>query len=122
MHVKTNHFNMKSCMIKKIKFEFTSPKTPQQNGVVERALATLKGRARSMLIFTGMQGAKRIQLWCEAAGTATMFTNILVKNNHDKCAHEKVYDQLPSYANKLRVFGEIGFISITGEIQNATQD
>ena len=46
----------------------------------------------------------------------------MVKNNHDKCAHEKVYDQLPSYANKLQVFGEIGIISITGEIQNATQD
>ena len=106
----------------KIKFEFTSPKTPQQNGVVERAFATLKGRARSMLNFAGMQGAKRIQLWCEAAGTATKITNILVKNNHDKCAHEKVYDQLPSYAHKLRVFGEIGIISNTGEIQTATQD
>ena len=46
----------------------------------------------------------------------------MVKNNHDKCAHEKVHDQLPSYANKLRVFGEIGIISITGEMQNSAQD
>ena len=106
----------------KIKFEFTSPKTPQQNGVVERAFATLKGRVRSMLNFAGMQGAKRIQLWCEAASTATKITNILVKQNHDKCAHEKVYDQLPGYAHKLRVFGEIGIISNTSEMKSATQD
>ena len=106
----------------KIKFEFTSPKTPQQNGVVERAFATLKGRVRSMLNFAGMQDAKRIQLWCEAANTATKINNILVKNNYDPCAHEKVYDQLPGYVHKLRVFGEIGIVSNTGDITSATQD
>ena len=106
----------------KIKFEFTSPKTPQQNGVVERAFGTLKGRVRSMMDFAGMQSAKRIQLWCEAANTATKLANILVKNNVDKCAHEKVYDQLPGYAHKLRVFGEIGIVSNTGVMHNATHD
>ena len=104
----------------KIKFEFTSPKTPQ--GVVERAFATLKGRVRSMLNFAGIQDAKRVQLWCEAANTATKIHNILVKNNYDPCAHERVYDQLPAYTHKLRVFGEIGIVSNTGEISNATQD
>ena len=106
----------------KITFEFTSPRTPQQNGVVERAFATLKGRVRSMLNFAGIQDAKRIQLWCEAANTATKITNILVKNNYDPCAHEKVYDQLPGYTHKLRVFGEIGIVSNTGTISSATQD
>ena len=106
----------------KIKFEFTSPKTPQQNGVVERAFATLKGRVRSMMNFAGIKDAKRIQLWCKAANTATKITNILVKNNNNSCAHEKVYDQLPGYAHKLRVFGEIGIVSNTGDITSATQD
>ena len=32
-----------------IKFEYTAPGTPQQNGKVERAFATLYGRVRSML-------------------------------------------------------------------------
>ena len=105
-----------------IKFEFTSPKTPQQNGVVERAFATLKGRVRSMMDFAGMHTSKRQQLWCEAANTATKLANILVKNNTDLCAHEKVYDQLPGYAHKLRIFGEIGIVSNTGAIHNATHD
>ena len=91
----------------KIKFKFTSPKTPQQSGVVECAFLTLKGRVRSMLNFAGIQDAKRVQLWCEAANTATKINNILVKNNYDPCAHEYVYDQLLSYVHKLRVFGEM---------------
>jgi transposase InsO family protein len=32
-----------------INFEFTAPGTPQQNGIVERAFATLFGKTRSML-------------------------------------------------------------------------
>ena len=33
----------------KLKFEYTAPNTPQQNGRVERKFATLYGRVRSML-------------------------------------------------------------------------
>ena len=106
----------------KIKFEFTSPKTPLQNGVVEPAFATLKGRVCSMLNFAGMQDAKRIQLWCEADNTATKINNILVKNNYYPCAHERVYDQLPGYVHKLCVFGEISVVSNTDEITSVTQD
>ena len=75
-----------------------------------------------MLNFAGMTDAKRIQLWCKAANTATKINNILDKNNYDPCAHEKVYDHLPSYTHKLRVFGEIGIVSKTGEITSTTQD
>jgi hypothetical protein len=104
-----------------IKFEFTSPKTPQQNGVVEQAFATLKGRVRSIMDFAGMHTSKRQQLWCEA-NTATKLANILVKNNTNLCAHEKVYDQLPGYAHKLQIFGEIGIVSNNGVIHYATHD
>ena len=52
-------------------FEYTAPGTPQQNGVVERAFVTVMGRARAMMNHTGFKMAKRQQLWCEAAQTAT---------------------------------------------------
>ena len=32
-----------------------------------------------------------------------------------------MYEQLPNYVHKLRVFGEIGIVSNTGEITSATQ-
>ena len=59
-------------------FEYTAPGTPQQNGVVERAFVTVMGRARAMINHAGLTMAKRQQLWCEAAQTATM----LVLDHH----------------------------------------
>ena len=59
-------------------FQYTAPGTRQQNGVVERAFVTVMGRARAMINHAGFTMAKRQQLWCEAAQTATMLDNILV--------------------------------------------
>ena len=60
-------------------FEYTAPGTPQQNGVVERVFVTAMGRARAMINHAGFTMAKRQQLWCEAAHTATLLDNILVQ-------------------------------------------
>ena len=62
-------------------FEYTAPGTSQQNGVVERAFVTVMGRARAMMNHAGFTMAKRQQLWCEAAPTATMLDNILVQES-----------------------------------------
>ena len=62
-------------------FEYTAPGAPQQNGVVERAFVTVMGRARAMMNHAGFTMAKRQQLWCEAAQTATMLDNILVQES-----------------------------------------
>ena len=62
-------------------FEYTAPGTPQQNGVVERAFVTVMGRARAMMNHAGFTMAKRQQLWCETAQTATMLDNILVQDS-----------------------------------------
>ena len=52
-----------------------------QNGVVERVFVTVMGRARAMMNPAGFTMAKRQQLWCEAAQTATLLDNILVQDN-----------------------------------------
>ena len=62
-------------------FEYTTPGTPQQNGVVESAFVTVMGRARAMMNPAGFTMAKRQQLWCEAAQTATLLDNILVQDS-----------------------------------------
>jgi transposase InsO family protein len=61
-----------------IRFEYTAPGTPQQNGVVERAFATLIARGRAMMNHAGFTMKKRKSLWCEAANTATAIDNLLV--------------------------------------------
>ena len=65
----------------RIIFEYTSPGTRKQNGVVERSFVTVIGRARAMMNHAGFTMAKRQQLWCEAAQTATMLDNILVQES-----------------------------------------
>ena len=62
-------------------FEYTAPGTPQQNGVVERAFVMVMGRPREMMNHTGVTMAKKQQLWCEAAQTATLLDNILVQDS-----------------------------------------
>ena len=42
---------------------------------------TVMGRARAMMNHAGFTMAKRQQLWCEAAQTATMLDNILVQDS-----------------------------------------
>ena len=62
-------------------FEYTAPGTPQQNGEVERTFVTVMGRARAMKNHAGFMMAKRQQIWCEAAQTATMLDNIAVQDS-----------------------------------------
>ena len=96
----------------KIKFEYTSPGTPQQNGRIERKFATLYGRVRAMFISAGIEGNLRKQLWVEAANTAAMIDNATVNQGADKSAYEifNGEDRPPKYAHDLKTFGEIGIV------------
>ena len=62
-------------------FEYTAPGSPQQNGVVERVFVTVMGQTRAMMNHGGFTMAKRQELWCEAAQTATPLDNILVQDS-----------------------------------------
>ena len=74
-----------------IEFQYTASGTPQQNGVVERGLATLYGKLRSTLNSGGISRGLRKLLWAECAGTVTDTDNLLVNNSDDESPHEKFY-------------------------------
>jgi hypothetical protein len=68
-----------------ITFEYTAPNTPQQNGKVERAFATLYGRVRAMLNQASLTSKMRGDIWTEAASTATKLENAMsseISENH----------------------------------------
>ena len=88
-------------------FEYTAPATPQQNGVVEQAFATVMGSARTIMSHAGFTMAKRQQLWCEAAQTATMLDTILVQESAKSPPFTQCFGVDAKYAKHLRVFGEI---------------
>jgi hypothetical protein len=61
-----------------IKCEYTTRETPQQNGIVEWALATLFGRVKALMTNAGFKKVKREKLWAECVATATKLNNLLI--------------------------------------------
>ena len=96
-----------------INFEYTSPGTPQQNGVVERAFVTVMGRARAVMNLAGFTMAKRQQLWCEAPQTATILDNILMQESAKSPRFTQYFGVDAKFAKHLRVFGEMGVVADT---------
>ena len=94
-------------------FEYTAPGTLQQNGVVERAFVTVMGRARVMMNHAGFTMAKRQQLWCEAAQTATLLDNILVQDSAKSPPVTQFFGVDAKYAKHLSVFGEMCVVADT---------
>ena len=96
----------------KIKFEYTSPGTPQQNGRIEKKFATLCAQIRSMFVSAGTEGQLWKRLWAEAANTSAMIDNITVNQGVLKTSYKLFSGKNgpPRYACQLRTFGEIGIV------------
>lgn len=90
--------------IKKMKWgidtEYTAPNTPQQNGIVERAFATIYGKAQSMMINANFPQEQQEKLWAEAVHTCTQIDNVLV-NNNGKSPAELFKGEKPTFARYL---------------------
>jgi len=93
-----------------IRFEFTARQTPQQNGKVERAFASLYGRMRAMMLGAGLDASSKLKLWMEAAATATKLDNILSMANEES-PYKKFYGKDPDYQNHLQTFGELAIVT-----------
>ena len=70
-----------------IVFEYTPPVTPQQNGVVERAFATMLGKTRAIINGAGFDEKKRQLFWTEAANTVTHLENITIRKGTTRTPH-----------------------------------
>ncbi|GJY31970.1 retrovirus-related pol polyprotein from transposon TNT 1-94 [Tanacetum coccineum] len=79
------------------------PRTPQQNGIVERRNRTLVEAARTMMIFSKAP----MFLWAEAVATACYTQNrSLIHTRHNKTPYELVHDKKPDLTF-FRVFGAL---------------
>jgi hypothetical protein len=91
-----------------IKHEFSSPYTPQQNGVVERKNRTLLDMARAMLD----EYKTSDRFWAEAVNTACYAINRLYLHwILKKTSYELLIDKKPN-VSYFRVFGSKCFILI----------
>jgi len=91
-------------------FEYTAPNTPQQNGKVEHAFATLYGRVRSMLNSARLNKEFCRGLWAECARTACALDN-LDCNRNKKPRYIAFYGKDYKGFKHLRKFGEIGVVT-----------
>lgn len=87
--------------------QFTTPYSPQQNGVAERKNRSLTEMATCMLIDAGME--KRF--WGEAMLTATYLQNRLPSRSIQKTPHELWWGRKPDLAH-LRVFGSPAYVHV----------
>ena len=67
-----------------IKYEFTSPCTPQKNGVVERRFDTLYSWMRAMMAPIGLHESLKTEIWSEGSATTTKLENIVVNPHEEK--------------------------------------
>nr|GEV78650.1 putative ribonuclease H-like domain-containing protein [Tanacetum cinerariifolium] len=89
------------CGMKKIKREFSIPKTPQQNGIVKRKNRTLIEVARTMLVDLLLP----IPFWAKAINTACYVQNrVLVTKPQNKTPYELLLGRTPSIGF-MRPFG-----------------
>ena len=95
-----------------IKFEYTSPVSPQKNGKCERKFATLYGKVSSMLNGAHLTPNFRHGLWTECAACATMEKNILLSDKIPVPPPYKFFFGVDAPQSKnLHTFGEIGIIA-----------
>ncbi|GJW81057.1 retrovirus-related pol polyprotein from transposon TNT 1-94 [Tanacetum coccineum] len=94
-----------------IEHQTSTPRTPEQNGVVERRNRTLVEAARTMLSASKLP----LSFWAEAVATACYTQNrSIIILTHGKTAYHLINDRKPSIKH-LHIFGCICYITRDGE-------
>ena len=98
--------------------ECTAPYTLEQNGVVERAFASVRNRGYAMMIDARLTKAAQGQLWSEAMDAATSLANITASSTHETTAYKMFYNKKPTVYADLQPFGRIGYVTKRNKIEN----
>ncbi|GJU00503.1 retrovirus-related pol polyprotein from transposon TNT 1-94 [Tanacetum coccineum] len=94
------------CNANDITHNFSAPRTPQSNGVIERKNRTLQEMSRTMLLEQSLPQ----KLWCNAVDTSTFILNrILIRAILGKTPYELLRGRKPTL-DYFRVFGSKFFI------------
>ncbi|GJS61732.1 retrovirus-related pol polyprotein from transposon TNT 1-94 [Tanacetum coccineum] len=103
----TQYFKLKEG----IEHQTSTPRTPEQNGVVKRRNRTLVEAARTMLSASKLP----LSFWAEAVATACYTQNrSIIISTHGKMAYHIINDRKPSIKH-LHIFGCICYITRDGE-------
>ena len=94
-----------------ISHNFSAPRSPQQNGVVERKNRMLEDMTRKMLISTSFPQ----RFWTESLSTACYILNrAMLRPNIEKTSYELIRERKPNISH-LRSFGCKCFVHNNGK-------
>ncbi|GJY74367.1 retrovirus-related pol polyprotein from transposon TNT 1-94 [Tanacetum coccineum] len=93
-----------------IEHQTSTPRTPEQNGIVERRNRTLVEAARTMLSASKLP----LSFWAEAVATVHTQNRSIIISTHGKTAYHIINDRKPSIKH-LHIFGCICYITRDGE-------
>ena len=79
-----------------IKFEYTAPRTPQQNGPAEQGFGTLFGSVRVMMNKAMFTREMHAGLWTEAANMVTQVDTVLSNAGKPVCAYVQMHKKYPN--------------------------
>nr|BAH79981.1 putative unclassified retrotransposon protein [Oryza sativa Indica Group] len=100
------------CNERGLEHEFSSPRVPQQNNVVERKNRVLVEMARTMLD----EYKTPRKFWAEAINTACYISNrVFLRSKHGKTSYELRFGHQPKVSH-LRVFGCKCFVLKSGNL------
>ena len=105
-----------------IRYEFTAPNTPQQNGRVERKFSILYEYMRSILNAAKLTQPLRQLLWAEAANHSTDVINGICTSTNPIPPYRAFYNKDPSYFKYLRPFGELSVIASNNKLKSKMSD
>ncbi|GKV01270.1 hypothetical protein SLEP1_g13835 [Rubroshorea leprosula] len=91
-----------------IRHFLTIPRSPQQNGVVERKNRTILNMVRSMLRSKNMPK----EFWAEAVACAVYLSNISPSKSVQGMTPQEAWSSKKPNVSHLRVFGSIAFIHV----------
>jgi hypothetical protein len=91
------------------KWEFTARNTPQMNGIIEVALATIAGRSRAMCNAAHMPNNVRVKIAHEVLKHQTALDNLSIDKGHTKTRYERFGLPVQKWANPslIRTFEKL---------------
>lgn len=107
-----------------LNWEFTSRNTPQQNSSVEVAFWVIKHRGIAMMTAANLPKAVQYMLYKEAFKTACMLDWLapIQIGGVTKMRYEHWANEIPAFAQHLRVWGEAGTVTFTTKTTSKLED
>ena len=101
-----------------VNIEYTARNTPQQNGQVERAIATDRGRRNAMMDASSFTDAEKKLLRAEATQMVSQLAQFVVSANQPTPASHLLPTGTGLLQPKhLRKFGQVGYVTTKAKIQ-----